>query len=74
MNKIENNKDYTIQKFDSIDDKDTAIEYSIDRITSLTQRYIEAEEFIMNLKWYEKLFISKKIKTFFRTRLEKYGY
>jgi hypothetical protein len=37
-------------------------EYSLDRIEALTERYIEAEKFIMELNWFERLFCSKKIK------------
>lgn len=33
-----------------------------------TQRYIEAEEFIMNLKWYECIFSLRKIHNFIKSR------
>lgn len=40
----------------------------------LTNRYIEAERFISELNWFEKLFISRKVKNFLKSRLEKYNF
>ncbi len=49
-------------------------EYSLKRMEELTERYIEAEEFIMNLNWFERIFCSKNIKKFLKSRLEKYNF
>jgi len=49
-------------------------EYSLNKIEELTERYIEAEQFIMNLKWYERLFCSKKIIKFLKSRTVKYNF
>jgi hypothetical protein len=49
-------------------------EFSLDRMEKLTERYIEAEEFIMNLNWFQRLFCSKKIKNFLKSRVDKYNF
>ena len=46
----------------------------IGKIESLTERYIEAEQFIMNLNWFERMFCSRKIRKFLKSRLTKYSY
>ena len=33
-----------------------------------TERYIEAEEFIMNLKWYQRIFMLRKWNKFMQSR------
>jgi hypothetical protein len=43
------------------------------KVEQSTERYIEAEEFIMNLNTFEKIFCSKKIKNFMKSRLIKYN-
>lgn len=49
-------------------------EYSLNKMEELTDRYIEAEQFIMNLKWYERLFCSNKITKFLKSRTVKYNF
>lgn len=46
----------------------------INKMEKLTKRYIEAENFLIHLKWYEKLFCAKKIKRFLKSRIEKYNF
>lgn len=36
----------------------------------LIERYIEAENFIRNLNWFEKLFCSRKISNFLKSRIK----
>lgn len=38
------------------------------------QRYIEAEKFIMQLTWFERLLCSRKVNKFLKSRLEKYKF
>ena len=49
-------------------------EFSLDRMEKLTERYIEAEEFIMNLNWFQRLFCSKKNKNLLKSRVDKYNF
>jgi hypothetical protein len=49
-------------------------DFSLERMENLTERYIEAEEFIMNLNWFQRLFCSKKIKNFLKSRVDKYNF
>lgn len=51
-----------------------AADYSLKKMEELTERYIEAEQFIMNLNWFERLFCSKKIRNFIASRVEKYNF
>ena len=46
----------------------------INKMHKLTDRYIEAENFLMELTWYEKLFCSRKIKRFLKSRIDKYNF
>lgn len=46
----------------------------INKMEKITNRYIEAENFLMQLKWYEKLFCRRKIKRFLKSRIEKYNF
>lgn len=46
----------------------------INKMNKLSDRYIEAENFLMELKWYEKLFCSRKIKRFLKSRIDKYNF
>lgn len=50
------------------------IDWLMARCETSTERYIEAEEFILNLKWWERLFISRKIDNFIKSRLTKYEF
>lgn len=49
-------------------------ESQLDKIEELTNRYIEAEKFIMDLNWLERLFCSRKITMFLKTRITKYNF
>lgn len=49
------------------------VEFQMDLIEELTERYIEAEKFIMNLNWFERLFCSRKITKFLKSRIDKYS-
>ena len=49
-------------------------EYSLERMEKLTERYIEAEKFIMELNWFERLFCSRKITKFLNSRSQKYNF
>jgi hypothetical protein len=55
-----------------MEDTKKIAEYSLNKIEVLTERYIEAEQFIMNLNWFERLFCSRKITAFIKSRIEKY--
>ena len=48
-------------------------EFSLNKIEQLTERYIDAENFIMELNWFERLFCSRKILKFLKSR-EKYNF
>jgi hypothetical protein len=48
------------------------IEPLISKLEELTERYIQAEQFIINLKWYERLFCSRKINKFLKNHLNKF--
>ena len=47
-------------------------EFSLNKMEELTERYIEAEKFIMELNWFERLFCSRKIRRFLKSRTDKY--
>lgn len=49
-------------------------EFSLEKIEQLTERYIEAEKFIMELNWFERLFCSRKISKFLKSRKSKYNF
>lgn len=51
-----------------------ALEFLLSKNEQLTKRYIEVEEFIIKLNWYERLFCSKKIINFIKSRSEKYNF
>lgn len=51
-----------------------ALEFLLSKNEQLSERYIEAEEFIRTLNWYERLFCSKKIINFIKSRSEKYNF
>ena len=48
-------------------------EFSLDKIEKLTERYIEAEKFIMELNWLQRLLCSRKITKFLKSR-NKYNF
>lgn len=49
-------------------------EFSLNKMEELTERYIEAEKFIMELNWLERLFCSRKIRKFLKSRMIKYNF
>ncbi len=53
--------------------KDIA-ELSLNKTEQLTERYIAAEKFIMELNWLERLFCSRKITKFLKSRTDKYNF
>ena len=50
------------------------VEYSLNKMEKLTERYIEAEAFIMKLNWFERLLCSKKVEKFLKSRIDKYNF
>lgn len=48
-------------------------EYTLIKLEQLTQRYIEAENFILGLNWFERMFCSRKINKFIKSR-SKYNF
>ncbi len=49
-------------------------DFSLTQMEQLTERYIEAEKFIMELNWFERLFCSRKITKFLKGRTIKYNF
>ena len=49
-------------------------EFSLEKMEQLTERYIDAEKFIMDLNWFERLFCSRKITNFLKSRSDKYNF
>ena len=49
-------------------------EFSLNKMEKLTERYIDAEKFIMELNWIERLFCSRKITKFLKSRTAKYNF
>jgi len=49
-------------------------ELSLNKMEQLTERYIDAEKFIMELNWFERLFCSRKITKFLKSRIDKYNF
>jgi len=49
-------------------------EFSLNKMEQLTERYIDAEKFIMELNWFERLFCSRKITKFLKSRTVKYNF
>lgn len=47
---------------------------SLNKMEQLTERYIDAEKFIMKLNWFERLFCSRKITKFLKSRTVKYNF
>lgn len=46
------------------------LEFSLNEMERLTERMIEAERFIAELNWFERLFCSRKITKFLNSRNE----
>jgi hypothetical protein len=57
-----------------MENKKNIAEFSLNKMEELTERYIEAENFIMQLNWFERLFCSKKITNFLKSRTDKYNF
>jgi hypothetical protein len=49
-------------------------EFSLNKMEQLTERYIDAEKFIIELNWFERLFCSRKITKFLKSRTVKYNF
>ena len=49
-------------------------EFSLNKMEQLTERYIDAEKFIVELNWFERLFCSRKITKFLKSRTVKYNF
>ena len=49
-------------------------EFSLNKMEQLTERYIDAEKFITELNWFERLFCSRKITKFLKSRTVKYNF
>lgn len=43
-------------------------EFTLAKMEKLSERYIDAEKFIMDLNWIERLFCSRKITKFLMSR------
>jgi len=52
------------------DTKDKIINDQFNQIEEITKRCNEAEIFIMGLNWFERLFISRKVRKFIQSRLK----
>lgn len=57
-----------------MEDTKKIAEYSLNKLEELTERYIESEKFLMELNWFERLFCSKKVTRFLKSRTEKYNF
>ncbi len=49
-------------------------EFTINKMEQLTERYIDAEKFIMELNWFERLFCYRKVTKFLKSRIDKYNF
>jgi uncharacterized protein YktA (UPF0223 family) len=49
-------------------------DFYLNKIEQLTERYIDAEKFITELNWFERLFCSKKVTKFLKSRIVKYNF
>ncbi len=57
-----------------MENKQKIAEFSLNKMEQLTERYIDAEKFIMELNWFERLFCSRKITKFLKSRTVKYNF
>jgi hypothetical protein len=57
-----------------MENKKKITEFSLNKMEQLTERYIDAEKFIMELNWFERLFCSRKITKFLKSRRDKYNF
>lgn len=55
-------------------DPKVELEWLMKKYENCSERYIEAEKFILNLKWYERIFVSRKILKFLKERTIKYNF
>ena len=55
------------------DSEKRAMESLFNKMRKCSKRYIEAEQFILNLNWFERLFCSGKILKFIKSR-SKYNF
>lgn len=62
---ITDNKENIVKEF---------TEFTFIKLEQLSKRYIEAEKFINELNWFERLFCSRKIKRFLKSRLKEYDF
>ena len=63
-----------IHKIKEIKNTKMITELSLDKMEQLTERYIDAEKFIMELNWLERLICSRKITEFLKSRTSKYNF
>ena len=57
-----------------MENKQKIAEFSLNKMEQLTERKIEAEKLIMELNWFERLFCSRKITKFLKSRTVKYNF
>jgi len=50
------------------------IEAVTKRVEDLNERYMEAERFLIKLNWFERLFFSRKLTRFLKSRTDKYDF
>ena len=63
-----------VETIRDMDKTKNVAEFSLEKMEQLTERYIDAEKFIMDLNWFERLFCSSKIKKFLKSRSDKYNF
>jgi hypothetical protein len=66
--------DYAESALKENSDPKVELKWLMDKYENCSERYIEAEKFIMNLKWYERIFISRKVLKFLKSRTIKYNF
>jgi hypothetical protein len=57
-----------------MEDTKKKAEFSLNKLEKLTERYIDAEKFIAELNWIERLFCSGKIAKFLKSTAAKYNF
>ena len=63
-----------VETIRDMDKTKNVAEFSLEKMEQLTERYIDAEKFIMGLNWFERLFCSRKITKFLKSRSDKYNF
>jgi hypothetical protein len=63
-----------VETIRDMDKTKNVAEFSLEKMEQLTERYIDAEKFIMDLNWFERLFCSRKITKFLKSRSDKYNF